>query len=197
MADERIGKGNVGRVAERIVANELEYRGFWVSDLNKDRIAANADLLAVKDGRAWQIQVKGASYEAKFADGWWFNYGYCNEEIIGNRNLRIFNRTDGFYWASVVALVCVKSPSEYHCAVLPVEAAEAAAQMNLDYAFRTKKKDNPPKKPGKMWVAYSYLPTKTRIPEKRGSMERELDFIKPFFDNWEIEKIPNGLPVIR
>ena len=31
-----VNKSNVGRIAERIVSNELEYRGFRVSDLNKE-----------------------------------------------------------------------------------------------------------------------------------------------------------------
>lgn len=31
-----INRHNVGRIAERIVSNELEYRGFRVSDLNKE-----------------------------------------------------------------------------------------------------------------------------------------------------------------
>ena len=44
----RIHKGNVGRIAERIVSNELEFRGFRVSDLNKEGTSANADLLAVQ-----------------------------------------------------------------------------------------------------------------------------------------------------
>jgi hypothetical protein len=41
-----IDKRNVGRIAERIVANELEARGFRVTDLNRQGLAANADLLA-------------------------------------------------------------------------------------------------------------------------------------------------------
>jgi methanogenic corrinoid protein MtbC1 len=40
----QISQGDVGRIAERIVANELEARGFRVSDLNSDGTAANADL---------------------------------------------------------------------------------------------------------------------------------------------------------
>jgi hypothetical protein len=47
---------NVGRISERIVSNELEFRGFRVSDLNKEGTSANADLLAAKDGKTWQIQ---------------------------------------------------------------------------------------------------------------------------------------------
>ena len=41
-----INKRNVWRIAERIVSNELEARGFRVSALNKQGLAANADLLA-------------------------------------------------------------------------------------------------------------------------------------------------------
>jgi hypothetical protein len=59
--DTSINRRNVGRIAERIVANELEFRGFRVGDLNKEGISANADLIAVKDGEPRQTQVKGAS----------------------------------------------------------------------------------------------------------------------------------------
>jgi hypothetical protein len=45
MSDVKIVQRNVGRIAERIVSNELEARGFRVSDLNSDGAAANADLL--------------------------------------------------------------------------------------------------------------------------------------------------------
>ena len=68
-----INEHNVGRIAERIVSNELEFRGFRVSDLNKEGTSANADLLAVRDGKTWQIQVKGATED----NGWWVSYGYC------------------------------------------------------------------------------------------------------------------------
>jgi hypothetical protein len=95
-----INRHNVGRIAERIVSNELEFRGFRVSDLNKEGTSANADLLAAKDGRTWQIQVKGATYE----DGWWFGYGRCAEEII-SKTEPMFNkcRSDSsFYKATAV-----------------------------------------------------------------------------------------------
>ena len=132
-----INKHNVGRIAERIVSNELEFLGFRVSDLNKEGTSANADLLAAKDGKTWQIQVKGATY-----DGWWFGYGYCTEAIIAGKGTgegRMFNRcsTSSFYRAEIVVLVSVKSPREYSCLVLPVETAEKAAQENLDREYRT------------------------------------------------------------
>jgi hypothetical protein len=185
MTLEGIGKGNVGRIAERIVANELEYRGFRVSDLNKEGLSANADLLAVKGGRPWQIQVKGASYDTNYVDrGWWFGYGYCSDEIIADRGQRMFNRATGFYKAEIVVLVCVRAPKDYHCLVLPVETAEEAAQMNLDYAYRPKKRDGSTRKPSKVWVALRYVPN-TKDTAKKALMKAEQDFIEPFIDKWE------------
>jgi hypothetical protein len=66
--EEAISRWNVGRIAERIVSNELEFRGFRVSDLNSAGLSANADLLAAGHGKVWQIQVKGATNTEK--DRW-------------------------------------------------------------------------------------------------------------------------------
>jgi hypothetical protein len=147
-AQSGINKHNVGRIAERIVLNELGFREFRVSDLNKEGISANADLPAAKTGKTWQIQVKGATED----NGWWFGYGYCTDAIIagkGKEEGRMFNRcsTSSFYKAEIVMLVSVKSPREYSCLVLPVEIAEKASQVNLDREYRTPKKDGTPKKP--------------------------------------------------
>jgi hypothetical protein len=104
-----IGKGNVGRIAERIVANELEYHGFVVRDLNLEKLAANVDLLAVKNENAWFIQVKGSSYDTNYPNnGWWFQYGYCKDEHIVDGKAKMFNQSGGSFQASIVALVCVR-----------------------------------------------------------------------------------------
>jgi hypothetical protein len=58
-----INKHNVGRIAERIVSNELEYRGFRVSDPNKEGTSANADLLAAKVGKD-RLLAPGACFPA-------------------------------------------------------------------------------------------------------------------------------------
>jgi hypothetical protein len=181
MSEIGVNQKNVGRIAERIVANELEYRGFRVSDLNKEGTSANADLLAAKAGKTWQIQVKGAT---EGNAGWWFNYGYCDEDIIRKKK-PMFNRQEGFYEAQFVALVSVKSPAEYACLVLPVKVAEEAAQINLNHGFRTPKKDGTPKKPGKMWCDLDYVP-KTKDTSKRNSMEREQEILKPYRDKWDV-----------
>jgi hypothetical protein len=184
MNSASIGKHNVGRIAERIVANELEYRGFRVSDLNKEGVSANADLLAAKDGKTWQIQVKGATAD----NSWWVNYGFCDEEVIAGEK-HMFNKASGFYKAQIVILVAVRSPTDYKCVVLPEPIAEKAAQINLAYAYRIPKKNNAPKKPGKVWVALDYLP-KARDASKIPLMKAEQELIKPFVDNWSIEGLP-------
>ncbi len=129
-----IGSHNVGRIAERIVANELEARGFRVSDLNKEGTAANADLLAVSPRQTLQIQVKGSANGPK--DRWWIGYGYFTDQIVGGSR-PIFNRAKSFYTANVVILVAVRSPKEYSCVVLPVDIAKRAAQKHLE-AFRAR-----------------------------------------------------------
>jgi hypothetical protein len=181
MSSTGINKHNVGRIAERIVANELEYRGFRVSDLNKEGTSANADLLAVKDGKTWQIQVKGSTEE----NGWWISYGYCDESIISNREKRMFNKSSSFYVARVVVLVSVKSPTAYSCVVLPVKSAEEAAQINLDREYRTPTKHGNPKKPGPVWVSLDYIPRTDA--SRTESFEKEKKILDEYRNKWEIE----------
>ena len=170
MSEGTVNRINVGRIAERIAANELEFRGFHVTDLNKDGIKANADLLAVKGGKTWQLQVKGATWD----QGWWFNYGFCNEELIRDKTQSVFNRADSFYVAQVVILICVKSPTEYVCVVMPLSEAERAAQLNLDL-FRMKKSDGSAKKPHKMYCNLDYIPrTKSQPREKILRLEQHI-----------------------
>ena len=180
-----INSKNVGRIAERIVSNELESRGFRVSDLNKEGTSANADLLAAKDGKTWQILVKGAS---KGSSGWWVNYGFGYQEAI-DRAKKIYNSVDSFYQAQVVVLVSVKSASEYKCVILPVAEAEAAAQLSLDHSFRNLKSDGTKKKPGKLWAHLDYIANvrdKSRLP----ALNAEQKVLKKYIDNWDIEAMP-------
>jgi len=178
-----INKANVGRIAERIVANELAYRGFRVSDLNKEGTSENADLLAAKDGETWQIQVKGST--ATEESGWWVSYGFCDRDIIDGKKQMFNHCRSAFYKAQIVALVSVRSPTQYSCVVLPVKEAEKAAQLNLDYGFRTPKRDGSRKKPGKVWVSLDYIP-KTRDAGRRRLLEAEQELLKPYRDNWDL-----------
>lgn len=179
----RINRANVGRIGERIVSNELDFRGFRVSDLNKERTSANADLLAARDGKTWQLQVKSCTWD----NGWWFGYGYCTEQIIaGNGNSPMFNRCSisGFCRADIVVLVCVKSPKEYSCVVVPVEKAEEAAQINLNREYRTKRRDGGAKKPGKVWISLDWVPN-VKDASRKALWVQEQNVLNPYRDNWE------------
>jgi len=174
---------NVGRIAERIVANELEAHGFRVSDLNKEGLAANADLLAVKDGKPWQVQVKGATNPEH--EKWWVGYGFCSQEHIENSSLPVFNRHEhGFYVADVVVLVAVCTPKDYRCVVLPIGDAEKAAQFNLNRCYRTPKiRGTGPRKPGRMWCD---LGTPKANPHSEADIlkSQELQLLLEHEDGW-------------
>jgi hypothetical protein len=196
MSEGRIGKENVGRIAERIVANELEYYGFLVRDLNLEGVAANVDLLAVnKDGKAWLVQVKASSYDPNYPNhGWWFQYGYCKTDHLQDRNEPMFNRVASSFQASVVALVCVRSSYEYQCLLLPAQVAEDAAQINIDCSLRAKKLDGTDHKPAKVW--FSLYDMNARTEEKRKGISREQGLVRPFLID-RSQKIDRSLDVVR
>ena len=192
MGVSQIDKTNVGRIAERIVANELEARGFLVRDLNLEGLAANVDLLAGKDGKMWQVQVKGCTYDTNYEqNGWWFGYGFCTDEHIQNCDMPFFNRRTGAFHADLVVLVCVRTPKEYQCVVLPIVVAEAAAQTNLAL-FRMKKHDGSDHKPGKVW--FSFYPTKARTPDRQKLLDHEMQMLTPYKDKWDFDTVqqPQG-----
>ena len=184
MSITNINRHNVGRIAERIVSNELESRGFRLSDLNKEGTSANADLLAAKDGKTWQIQVKGAS---EGGSGWWVNYGFCQQDVIDGKR-KMYNSVESFYRAQVVILVSVKSASEYKCVILPVDEAEAAAQLSLDHSFRNLKRDGSKKKPGKVWVYLDRI-AKVRDQTRLPALNKEQEILKEYIGNWDLDAI--------
>jgi hypothetical protein len=122
-----IRQGNVATIGERIVANEFEARGFRVSDLNKEGLAVNADLVAISSDRTFQIQVKGASNTGTKL--WWVGYGHFTEKYMKGEQ-PLFNRSESFYKADLVVLVAVRSPREYKCVIMPVKIAEKAADLH-------------------------------------------------------------------
>jgi len=176
-----ITKHSIGKIAERIVMNELEFHGYRTTDLNKDGLSANSDILAAKDGKTWQIQVKGATN--KESDRWWVQYGHCTLENI-NRQKTIFNSKDSFYIAQYVALVAVRSPSKYRCLILPVKIAEKAAQINLDRYYRKPKtRDGGIRKPGKIWVA---IEKSERERRSDPLLDQEREILQKAEDRWNL-----------
>jgi hypothetical protein len=175
----QINQENVGRIAERIIANELEARGFGVSDLNSSRRAApNADLLAVSRKSNWLFQVKGSANGPK--DAWWVNYGFCTQKNIDDRSQPMFNRRDSFYEATHVALVAVRMPTLYTCIILPVDEAERAAQMNLDRYYRKLSLSGQPRKPHKVWVGLEPPRRPRNVDDSERAKERR--FLTEFRD---------------
>ena len=188
----KANRQSTGRIAERIVANELEFQGFTVRDLNLEGQAANADLAALKDGNLCLIQVKGCRYGENYngEDGWWYHYGFCKEGHILSSDTRIFNQIAGSFQAGVAALVCFRSPSDYRLILAPVRVAENAAQINLNYAYRTKKNGRN-KRPGMVWVSACIPKTsewkKAMMVEEWGMLKRYLiDRSRPERDSKEI-----------
>jgi hypothetical protein len=181
-------KHNVERIASRIVANELEFRGFRVTDLNKDGLSANVDLLAASGGRCLQIQVKGAS-QIKRPNGWedwWVGYGYADAKVVAGSK-PMFNRVIGsFYKADTVALVAVRTPNEYRAVILPVADAEAAAQVNLDHAFRTLTLNGGTRSPDAKASVYLDRIPNVRDATRQPLLEDELKILQPYIDNWNI-----------
>lgn len=169
-----IARRKSGRIAERIVANELEARGFRVSHLDKDGIAPNVDLVAISGGRPLQIQVKGANN--KPTERWWVTHGYCNEQIVIDRKARMFNRhKHAFYKADVVILVAVRSPKEYRCFVLPVDVAERAVQLHLNAGWRRKKW-----KRGPIHLKLD----RTKRDQKNNKLDKERKLVLAYEDGW-------------
>ena len=66
--------------------------------------------------------------------------------------------------------------------VLPEKIAEEAAQMNLDREYRTKKKDDTAKKPGKMWIS-DWIPKTTD--DRKRSFKAEWELLEPYRDKWD------------
>jgi hypothetical protein len=178
----KIHSGNVGRIAERIISNELESRDFRVSDLNKEGTSANADLLAVKDGKSWQIQVKGSTHDG----GCWFNYGQCDEGNV-ERGEPMFNRAKSFYEAQVVALVCVESASKYCCVLLPIGKAEAMARINIEREYKRLNRDGSKKRPSKVWSSLDYLSPRLKDVARIESMKAEQAELQAYLGKWDID----------
>lgn len=149
-----INSRNVGRIAERIAMNELEARGFHIIDLAyMSKTSANVDFIASRDGRSYNVQVKGASTPLTSpSTRWGVHYGYCDDDIVEKRRTVFNNKMDFALIADVIVLLAVHSPTSYRAIVMPVSVAEHAAQINLSGYYRMSKPDGGKRQPGKLWT---------------------------------------------
>lgn len=186
-----VDKGNVGRIAERIVMNELEARGYHIIDLAyASRTFANVDFIASKNGRSFNVQVKATSVKPNKRRA--VQYGYCNEELVADRAKTVFNgRTEAALRADVVVLVGVRSPKDYWAIVLPVDRAEECAQINIEQYYRQTKEDGSRRTPNKIFMELDVsLRARASVhPEK----QRERDILLAHVDAWDL----GAPPVLR
>lgn len=147
---------------------------------------ANVDFIASKDGRAFNVQVKGASNYASSRRA--IYYGFCDDDIVAGR-ARMFNgKADAPLKADVVVFVGLRSPSDYWALVMPVERAEAAADINLDRYYRQPKANGDPRKPHKVWVDLE--PSCRARKEANESTERERALLLAHLNAWDLLSPP-------
>lgn len=81
--------------------------------------------------------------------------------------------------------MCVKTPAEYLCVILPSAEAERAAQLNLDHSYRNLKNDGSTKKPGKVCVLIGYIP-KPKDASRLPLLEAEQAIISKYVSKWDL-----------
>jgi hypothetical protein len=97
----------------------------------------------------------------------------------------MFNRVDSFYKADIVALIAVRTPSEYRCVVLPLTDAEKAAQINLDRDYRTLTLGGASRSPHKTSIYLDRIPD-VRDFARKPLFDDELKILRAYIDNWNI-----------
>ena len=119
-------------IGERIVANELTYRGFLVVNTNSgEQNSHNIDIIALKDGQRCTIQVKASSSSSH--KGQYFMGMY-------RKTGDYFNRKPGPR-ADIIISVYFFSPSDYLCLILPVTDAERVCRQHGEQWMKTPKRD--------------------------------------------------------
>lgn len=174
---------NVGRIAERIAMNELEARGFHIIDLAyTSKTFANVDFIASKGGRSFNVQVKGTSLREKQRPA--VQYGYCTKETVAG-TIPMFNgKSEAALRADVIVLMGVYSPRRYTAVVLPVDRAEAAAQMNISLYYRATKKDGTARVENKVYVELEGTP-RPRVPVPAEKV-KERELLLAHLDAWDL-----------
>jgi len=90
------------------------------------------------------------------------------------------------YEANTVALVAVRTPNEYRVVILPVADAEAAAQINLNHAFRTLMLNGGTRSPDAKASVYLDRIPNVRDATRQPLLEDELKILRPYIDTWNI-----------
>ena len=112
---DKFSSNAIKAIGERIVANELTFRGWIAVNVNSgEENAPNIDLIALKNHKRITIQVKTTSAQSHKDQ---FFLGYHRE------NGSYFNEKAGPK-ADFLACVYIHSPKNYSCLVIPISKAE-------------------------------------------------------------------------
>lgn len=132
---EKLSSSAIKAIGERLVSNELTFRGWTVINANAgEQNAPNIDLIALNKKNRITIQVK-CSTAKSHKDQHFFGYS-------GSKG-KLFNTKDGPE-ADFIVSIYVHSPCQYSCLVLPTKTAERACQKHREYW-----QDNPKRDGGK------------------------------------------------
>ena len=152
-------------IGERIVANELTFRGFLAVNANSgEENFPNLDLIALKGGQRSTIQVKASNASSHKGQ---YRLGQYRE--TGD----YFNRKTGPK-ADVIIAVYLYSPIKYSCLILPVKDAERVCRQHGARWMNTPKRNGQKRSPN--------FPIFVR-PDR--SDDYGLD-IQPFIDAWHL-----------
>ncbi len=124
----------VKAIGERIVANELTYRGWLAVNTNSgEENSPNIDIIALKDGKRVTIQVKSTNAKCK-------NHSYHLGRYQKDDGECYFNTKAGVK-ADFVVAVYLFSPNNYSCLITPIKEAESMCQQHGAYWANKPKKD--------------------------------------------------------
>ena len=117
----------IGAIGERIVANELTFRGFLAVNANSgEENSPNCDLIALKDGQRRTIQVtatNASSHKVQYFLGYYKEVGHHFNTKTGPK-------------ADVVIAVYLYSLVNYSCLILPIkDAGRVCRQHGAHPAF--------------------------------------------------------------
>jgi len=155
----------IGAIGERIVANELTFRGFLAVNANSgEENSPNFDIIALKGKQRPTIQIKTSN--ASSHKGQYF-FGYYKE--TGD----YFNTKNGPK-ADIIIAVYLYNPISYSCLILPVKDAERVCRRQASHWMNTPKKNGQKRSPSFPIFIH---------PDR--SIDYGLD-IKPFINAWHL-----------
>lgn len=168
------GQRQSGDIGERIVAAELEARGWAVSLPRVNQ--PNYDLIAEKSFGPVYVQVKTSSEKQRLD---WIAAGKCTEGILYNGR-PMLNSVEAERPCDVVVCVTylLADPRRYQCWVFPKDEAEEIFRRQAIAYYSQRKRDGSARKPGPVFIKAEGQ-AQQNVPDDRF-------LISSFKDAWDI-----------